>query len=330
MTESEMPAARAQALLAHVREATGDADATFADPPSRLTGGYDTELFRFRLNGAPLGLSGELVLRAFPSSGEAGRAGREASVQNALADSGLPVPRVHLVSAEAESRVGEFVVMDFVPGGPLLDIEEPRSSLLMGETHAMLHEREVVGVVEALAGDGFRNIFLDDVLERVGKFGRRFPWALDVVDWLAARRPKEASWSICHGDFHKMNILQVGGRVSSILDWSGFAVMEAAYDVANTQLLFSIVAKSLIAQGDFDPTDLDRVVRDYRAGYEAKRRLDETNLDYYLVMRAAMILFLGASGANDAYRNPGLVAELCALIRQISRVSISADAVVGG
>jgi len=48
--------------------------------------------------------------------------------------------------------------------------------------------------------------------------------------------------ALCHGDFHFMNVLVEGPRVTGVVDWSRghFAFAEPAFDVGSTRALFSV------------------------------------------------------------------------------------------
>jgi len=48
--------------------------------------------------------------------------------------------------------------------------------------------------------------------------------------------------ALCHGDFHFMNVLVEGPRVTGVVDWSRghFALAEPAFDVGSTRALFSV------------------------------------------------------------------------------------------
>ncbi len=317
----------ADRFLAHVREDLGFTGAGYSVLPAGISGGYDTEIIRVTLADAGPALTGERVLRVYRSVDDASRAGQEAAIQNALASIGLPVPKVHLVCTESRHLSVPCLVMDYVPGQTLLELTEPDSSRIMGETHAMIHDADVDAVLRLLEPQGFAPVTLDVMLHRLATHGRSLPWAAGAIDWLSRHRPREGRLSICHGDFHKLNIMQEHGRVTGILDWSGFAALEAAFDVANTQISFLILAKHLTAQGDFEPVDLDEVVQNYRDAYARRCEVDETNLDYYLVLRATMILFLAAWRRAKPYRHPLVVEDTCALIQHISGVRIPSGAV---
>lgn len=100
----------ATALLEYLTHEFSEPDLAFDATPVRLTGGYDTAIYRFRLaanNAAP----SDLVLRLYPGANDVERARTESAVQNALASSDVPAPRVFFTRTD-ESVLGRpFIVM---------------------------------------------------------------------------------------------------------------------------------------------------------------------------------------------------------------------------
>lgn len=60
-------------LLTSLRQHSSDADLQFAEPPVRLTGGFETATYAFRLSTSGGALAGPLVLRLFSQSGASAR-----------------------------------------------------------------------------------------------------------------------------------------------------------------------------------------------------------------------------------------------------------------
>ncbi len=58
-------------------------------------------------------------------------------------------------------------------------------------------------------------------------------------------RVRNQNASICHGDFHPLNILVKEGQVTAVLDWPGFSIADPVLDVAYTVVLLTIPAKHL-------------------------------------------------------------------------------------
>ena len=91
-------------LLSYLRSELNKQQLTYMSPPMPIKGGFDTRIFSFQLKGAPNELSSPLILRLFKKSSQH-RAIFESAVQNAVADSGYPAPRVFFTCTD-ESVLG--------------------------------------------------------------------------------------------------------------------------------------------------------------------------------------------------------------------------------
>src|SRR3989454_12667568 len=106
-------------LREHLQPTLGAPRLEFAERPTRLTGGFDTRIFAFRLAGAPAAFAGPLILRLLDAHHDPARALHERATQNALAELGYPAPRVLLASADARILGGPFLIMERLAGQPL-------------------------------------------------------------------------------------------------------------------------------------------------------------------------------------------------------------------
>ncbi|MEX2081855.1 MAG: phosphotransferase, partial [Dehalococcoidia bacterium] len=86
-----------------------------AEPPVRVTGGYETHIYALRLAGAPPELSGPLILRLFVRPGSAIGALVEYDVYQFLAGAGFPAPFAHQVCDDGAGLEGPWILMDRVP-----------------------------------------------------------------------------------------------------------------------------------------------------------------------------------------------------------------------
>jgi hypothetical protein len=110
-----------QPLLEHLRGELDEPGLDYAEPLTPITGGYDTRIFAFRLSGAPGHFSIPLILRVLGRQHLSARALSERAIQNAVAGLGYPAPRVLLASPDPTILGGAFLVMERLPGRPLLD-----------------------------------------------------------------------------------------------------------------------------------------------------------------------------------------------------------------
>jgi hypothetical protein len=87
-------------LLAYLRDQLDNPTIEYDSPLTRLLGGFETSIYQFRLSGAQGELSKRLVLRLYPERYGPETAVWESRVQNALAEAGRPVAKVHLLCIE--------------------------------------------------------------------------------------------------------------------------------------------------------------------------------------------------------------------------------------
>jgi aminoglycoside phosphotransferase (APT) family kinase protein len=307
-------------LLAYLRVELNDAGVSYCVRPTSLQGGYETQMFRFQLDNAPEELSGPLVLRVFPAYQGPERAIWECAVQNSLADQGYPAPQVYFAGTDAKLLGGPFVVMQFLPGETMLAAAPEKTPVLLGAAHATLHNLQVEPLIEALRSRG--------VEEQRLRFSRRLawlsgrvavhPWLAEAVQWLGDNRPPEPDQlSICHGDFHPLNILVDGDKVSAVLDWPGFSIADPAMDVAFTVVLLSIASSVLLPI-----ENLDAMLACYYAAYDSVRPLDLEHLDYYRMVRCVMALVEGAEG-QEVWTRPAVVLRLTEWIQEGAGIRVA-------
>ena len=312
-------------LISYLRAEFGSPAIDFASPLVRLRGGYETSTYRFRLDAAPVELSGPLVLRVYPEFYGTRNAVWESTVQNVLAGEGYPVARAHVLCSDLSVLGGAFFVMDRLPG-QLLAFAPPDSVPgLLGRAHAELHNVDPAPLIEALDDQG---ISTSDY-----RLASRFDWLRDKADelawirpgvnWLLDNRPSEPErLAVCHGDFHPFNILYAEGKVSGVLDWPGFAIADPVFDVANSLVLITVSSKHLTASMDgLSSVDWDLMADLYLAAYRTRRALDDTNLDYYRIRRCMMALVQGVEG-QKVWQHPLIVRDLLATILEITGIWI--------
>jgi aminoglycoside phosphotransferase (APT) family kinase protein len=282
----------------------------------------------------------------------------EASVQNTLAGLGYPAPRAGFVETDRAPLGGAFMVMAQLEGRPLaqgFDIAvsggtagrllrqladvprvAARIAALWGEMHARLHALPVDAIARGLEADGIDTaaIAFDTRLANLAAGIREFGLAelVPVLDWLRSNRPTAApQLALCHGDFHPLNILASEAGVTGVIDWSGAAIAEPAFDVGSTVANLSTVPlggpKLLrpVMRGV-----ITLVLRRYLAAYRRLRPIDDGAARYYQVFRcaahrlgAARHTQAGGRGAG-AHHLPGAQALINARIRSLTGIALAA------
>jgi aminoglycoside phosphotransferase (APT) family kinase protein len=272
----------------------------FAEPPSPILGGFDTSIYAFSLNNAAAPYSGALIARVFRTPGEGVRTRYEAIVQNAVAALGYPAPEVLLIEPHAEPLGGPFVIMRRMPGnamlGALLGPKIGNMATLLGRWQARLHDLDAEEFRRRLGNaiDPRRLASVDALLDQYEESVTRA--SLDglrpALRWLLEHRPPAtATNSICHGDFHPLNVLVSDGEVSGVVDWAWVAIAQPAFDVGATVALLSHGPVGLPRP----MLPLVRIVRSwiarrYLGAYASVRDLDLHEVRYFEALRLFQFL----------------------------------------
>ena len=176
---------------------------------------------------------------------------REFIVMRALADSGVPVPRMRLLCTD-ESIIGQmFYVMEYVEGRVFADPGLPqlapaeRAAIYdsMSETLARLHRVDIAAV--GLTEYGRPEKFLT---RQIARWSRQYAAsnlppcsAMDqLIAWLAAQDPGPEEVAIHHGDFRLGNLMihPTEPRVIAVLDWELSTLGHPLADLAYTCLIY--------------------------------------------------------------------------------------------
>ena len=320
----------AERLLIYLRGVSGQPKLDYARPPRAITGGFDTRIFGFRLTGAPTELSIPLILRLYAGDDDPLRGRWESIVQSTVFSLGYPAPRVLLESIESDALGGAFLVMERLPGTPILGASTPVKLLLqipwlltslpriLAEQQARLHSFDPEKLTEAVdaaglpqhgvaaAGVSRRMLSTDGQLDQIQQRieSLNVDGLRPALQWLLENRPGEPHENvICHGDFHPLNVLMKNGSVTGVVDWAMTVVGDPAFDVAGTRVLLGLAPMSMPTVIDSLASHLRPIlVRRYTEAYERIRSLDHERLAYYEALRCLMEL--SSIGTMNEYRAP--------------------------
>jgi aminoglycoside phosphotransferase (APT) family kinase protein len=312
--EGDISTRVADELLKYVQGQPGLEGAKFSEPPRRLTGGFETLIYAFRLAGVPSEFNGPLVVRIFPGPGGAGQAHRETAYQNALADVGYPAPMVLLPGGSHTLADRAFNVMERVAGNSLMDAlftnpaDAPGIADQLAETLVELHSIPIDGVANKLKGAGISvdGSSSNDNLRHLQRYtADPLLTHLDPgVAWLLENQPsRRDALSVCHGDYHPGNVMAEDGRVTGVLDWPGAQIADPEHDVAVSLVLVAVAAPGL--SGDIPAEAFQMFADAFLDSYNRRRSLDDARLSYYKAYRL-LRAFLHGSAA----RTPGVSADL--------------------
>ena len=262
--------------------------------------------------------SGNYVLRTQPP-GEllqsAHQVDREYRVMKALAETGVPVPRVYALSLKHDGPLSRmFFVMEFLDGhifwDPVLpelvgpDANERRAVVYdrMNDALAKLHSVDIDAV--GLGDFGKPGNYFE---RQTGRWSRqyvasevdRYDDVHNLISWLEANMPADdGAISLVHGDFRLDNMVfsHDGKEILGILDWElstlGHPLADLAYQCMQWRLPHEGSFRGL---GDLDRKSKDiPTEEEYVAAYCKRRDIDKPdNWTFYVAFcffRLAAIL----------------------------------------
>jgi aminoglycoside phosphotransferase (APT) family kinase protein len=300
-----------ETLLAYLRDSLNLPSLDYAEAPVALVGGYETSIFAFRLADGPWQPTG-LILRIFRSHEDPRRALYEAAIHNVVGDLGYPAPRVHLSCTDGDILGGGFLVMQRMPGRPLLQDLFRLSTVLglrtrmfgfvsrlLAELQLRLHALPPTAILDALKAAGVPEkadagrISLRSATEE-GQF-QNLAWRIDHaeldglrpgLEWLLTNRPMGGERVICHGDFHPLNLLVNRGQVTGVIDWQLAAVAHPEFDVGTTRMLMTLAPANATGSIASVVSALRKsTARRYIEAYRKERSLDPRSVEYYEAYR---------------------------------------------
>jgi len=284
-----------------------------------------------------------IVLRKKPNGpilSSAHQIEREYRIMQALAYSGIPVPRMYLLCDDTAIVGTSFYVMEAVEGRIFHDCAMPNTPphdrqamyLGMAETLADLHRVDWRAI--GLEDFGKADAYLERQVARWTKqFQKTQTQPIAEMDklcqWLGTNLPEDQPATIAHGDYRLGNLVfdPVECRVRAVLDWElatiGHPMADLAYMCLPYRLESGLPGLPGLADIDLDalgiPSELDIV-----QAYCARTRRDGIpNWNYYLafaLFRTAAILqgiyarSLQNNAANEDARQVGQSAAYVARV----------------
>lgn len=333
-------------LLPALRRALADPDLEIGEPARLVGRGVQAQVWAVRLQAARAEHRGPLVVRIFDTPGQDAQARYEEAIQNALAEQGFPAPRVVAVGAEADGLGRAFLVMEQLPGRPLMQLL-PALAVVAGVAALLgvgwigglgfalylavatrpalrLHALDVEAVLACLERAAVPReralaaAWVPLLEERAAALGLQA--MTPAFDWLRAHLQEGGPLAVCHGDYHPGNLMVTPTRLSGVIDWTSATVAPAEFELA-----WSLIQPCLTAQL---PRGLPRRVRlaldeamrpliflgtaPVRWIYRLVRPIDTDRLRVFAALAALRALMLFAEIRFDnPWHNPRSMRLLC-------------------
>ncbi len=217
--------------------------------------GWETELFTFqhRFEEDNHTKTEDLVLRIFSGDNAAQKAVKEFNLMQKLFEVGYPVPPVYFIDVSGEVIGKCFIIMKRIVGKTLDDTyrNESLDVLMEGVSRLMGLFVRLHGIDVSVFRDEPYLSSSDSIEAQIRFFesvrDSAAPWMAPVLDWIYENKPGDTSehQSICHMDFHGMNVMIDESDQSFVIDWGASGIGDSRLDLAWTLLLYTTFGGSM-------------------------------------------------------------------------------------
>ena len=292
----------------------------------RLSGGQSNPTWKIAARSGDYALRQKPVGNVLPS---AHAVDREYRVMRALAETDVPVPKVHALCEDTSVMGSIFFVMDFLPGRTLFDPRLPghdpqdRAAIFDAMNRAIAAISLVDPVAVGLGDYGRHGGYVARQVSRWTKQYRasetRKIAAMDnLIDWLPANMPQgEEEVRLAHGDFRLDNLIfhPQEPRVLAVVDWE-LSTLGCPYaDFAYNVMVWRIAPELFRGLGGVDLAGTGIPSEDAYVDLWCRRtgRTRPENFDFYVILalfRIAAILQGIAKRAEDGTASDPKAAEM--------------------
>jgi aminoglycoside phosphotransferase (APT) family kinase protein len=268
-------------------------------------------------------LAAPLVLRVYPTVNQGPKAKREGDIQAFAAERGITVPRPLLVEPEIGSFGLPFMVMERALGEQAINalknpLKIPRLVRDMTALQARLHTIPTEGCPLP-----YEAPLVDRLLEEPQDYVSRYnpPGLAAPLAWMKSHTDlvRDEEPVLVHLDFHPMNILTDGDRMT-LIDWADGTIGDRHADVGRTLALFWLAAPLLDSIVERTLLRMLRLylVPAYQREYRKHLPLDATRLRYWEALHAfrawTQVAVIKQEGEEALGARKGMASELPASV----------------
>ncbi|HKD65574.1 MAG TPA: phosphotransferase [Candidatus Binataceae bacterium] len=271
-----------------------------------LASGWETTVFEFGLRRAAVSVElptgRPLVLRFYHGPQATTKGSREYNVMQLMRTAGFPVPVPYVFHPDPAPLGAPFLIMERLEGGPLLRLGSFPNALKtftqafppFVKHHTRLHRLNpgstgIDALTPAFSPNGAAaGPLLDRMLATITARVERgpLPWLGPALQWALFESTKfrDTVNSVLHMDYHPLNVLVIGGRITGIIDWVSAEGGDRHLDVATTATILSCHAMEhpRWLRDNTAGNTLRRIYNGlYLALYHAMMPLDFARLRYY-------------------------------------------------
>lgn len=289
--------------------------------PVRISGGWETSIYRFQLapaTGVPSSFLQPMNLRAYCGPHGVPIARDEVAVLRHMRQLRFPVPRCIHWEESCQQFGGPFLLLEHVPGKTMLDhlLHRPWRGWLwireMARTQVRLHRLPARDFPKPL--ESFPDASLNEMAELIALY--RLDGLKPGLQWLRDHLPPRGSPRILHLDFHPLNVIRQPNDSITIIDWTGPALGDPHADVATSLLLMTCAPVDSRGRWEEMVIMAGRKVlaRLYLRAYQQHVRLDLSKLEYYQAWAAfRRLVYYGRwlhAGPQITGAKPSLITRL--------------------
>ena len=291
--------------------------------PTRLTGGADARLYRYKLIDQE-----PKILRILRPARAVEELLHHQVVHQILNQQGLNAPVIHHVCADKSVLGGVFAVMELVPGQTVFGLAPELHAKAVGESMASMHALDVRPIVESFRQAGVPDErFLDPFVRQKAFdfFEEKTPWAADLMTWLRDHLPLDGvNLAVIHGDYHGGNLMFENGALSGVLGWS-FCISDPAVDLAHTMNDYLVFIPQI--ECGMSSHLWEQIMDGVLQAYQAIRPLNHEHIKACRVFHLFGALTAGlAGGGIEFMRKPESQRDYVSFIEQATGIRLAPSA----